>query len=332
MNFAKIQSLFSSASEWNKFALLFMMSCLLYSKLCAGSESEGEFTFGYWQSEGHTQWSHNASGFDSRFGNPTSDLEYTGLKSNIFEIGFFKALNNQQFFRATLGTGKIDDGNLFDGDFFSAEGASFFVATESGAHRFSYTKSDIYGDDIFYFSFEFGNEFDFDSPVFKGKLFGGYQKWEETYVARDILTLECTYSPVCNFVGYFESDPLVITNEVDWEMLYIGFNGQYIIKSDITLEATFTYSPLVSLDNLDTHHHPTTNFQSIMTGDGTGYNANLNLNFKLNESMLLNLGYRVWYREIDSGTLLRLDNFLSFPLNDFNTKREGYVISLTNKF
>jgi len=85
---------------------------------------------------GETTWSHNASGFDARLGNPTSKLTYKDNNTQIIELGAKLNLSNRWFMRGDVGFSvDFDRGQLTDDDYSST----------GGQHLVSRTQSDITG-------------------------------------------------------------------------------------------------------------------------------------------------------------------------------------------
>lgn len=114
-----------------------------------------EFSINTWVTEGQTKWRHDASALDPDLGVPSSELDYQGVDSNIVELSIYNKLPSGHSLKLSIGAGSIDNGVLVDDDYLSASGAVTYGATQSGAHRFSRTHSDIDGSGLFYFKGEF---------------------------------------------------------------------------------------------------------------------------------------------------------------------------------
>src|SRR6185503_12707696 len=74
----------------------------------------------YWASEGKTTWNHNAKPANPAFGNPTSQLTYSGMKSGIVEMGLTVRIG-EWFGTGTFGSGSIDGGTRRDEDWLAGQ-------------------------------------------------------------------------------------------------------------------------------------------------------------------------------------------------------------------
>lgn len=79
-----------------------------------------------WLSQGETRWSHNASGSNSLLGNPTSQLKFKDVGTNVVEFGGQVTYAQRFFARAEYGFADIGGGRLTDDDYVSAAGATFY--------------------------------------------------------------------------------------------------------------------------------------------------------------------------------------------------------------
>lgn len=294
-------------------------------------------SLGIWVSTGKTSWNHDASASSSIAGNPTSELTYEDLASNIIELEAELRLPKDMFLRTQFGIGAINSGRLVDDDFVNAAGSTFFSATQSGGHRISRTFSDIDDNGMWYLNLDLGytlwgskNQQDF----LRG--FVSYQHWQEKVVATGIEQIECTsVGNFCNAPGTISNvGEKVITNEVRWDSLRIGLEGSYWFNRKLTLDVDLVFIPLSILLNRDIHHLRTDlqkdpSFE--MDGTGTGYNIAANLNYRFYKSWSFLAGYKYWEIEVSDG------NWNNFPavksqtnaiLNDFFSYRHG----LTAKF
>ncbi len=238
---------------------------------------------GTWISTGQTTWNHDASKVSSTLGNPTSELIYEDLDSNVFEVEGELRLPLRFFLRTRFGFGVIDEGRLIDDDFVSATGATFFSATQSGAHRISRTSSNIDGDYIWHLGFDLGYKLWISKSKRSFlKSFLGFQHWQENVVATGVTQLECTaVGSFCNASGTVTNvGQKAITNKMGWRSVRIGLEGAHWINKWLRFETQLAFIPYSRLLNQDIHHLRTDLQQDPsfeMSGTGIGYNLKAGL-------------------------------------------------------
>jgi len=309
------------------------------------SSLEVEVGLSTWISQGNTKWSHNASGPNfpnNLLGNPSSELDYKDVWSNVVELHGQVSLRNGLFFRGQFGYGGIDDGTLIDDDYVSAAGASFFGTTVSGPQRISRTESDIDGSNLWYLNADVGYKF----LTFAGgrgslKGFVGYQYWTEKYEAKGINQLECTaVGTFCDPIGPVSNvgQTTVITNEVEWNSIRLGLEGGYQITRRFSISGSAAFIPYTSLKNEDIHHLRTDLRQDpsfSMSGTGIGANFDVSVSYMIVKQLFFDLGYRYWWLKVTDG------DWNSHPaggptipaeLNEFQTIRQGVTLGLNYKF
>lgn len=298
-------------------------------------------SLGTWISTGQTIWSHDASKIDSTLGNPTSELTYEDLDSNVFEVEAELRLPRRTFLRTRFGFGVFNEGRLIDDDFVSAAGATFFGATQTGAHRISRTSSNIDGDYMWYLDFDLGYKF----WVSKNKRtfiksFLGYQHWQEKVVATGVEQLECTaVGSFCNAAGTVTNvGQKAITNNVRWDSVRIGLEGAHWFNKWIRLDTQLVFIPYSSLLNEDIHHLRTDLKQDPsfkMNGTGIGYNLQAGIKFRFTKRLSFLAGYKYWRIEVKDGT------WKNFPvvgsssvvnLNEFISYRHGATAEIKYQF
>lgn len=286
--------------------------------------------FNSWISTGQTKWRHDASAQNSDYGVPTSELDYQGVNSNVVEVRVMNILPSGQNLRLTVGKGFIDDGTLVDDDYLSASGAINLGATQSGAHRWSRTHSDIDGNGLFYLKGEFiPDNLQYSTSWIDVGFSFGLHYWQEEYTASGIRQIECTLPSYCTpgFTGY--SGVTVITNRVEWTGLGAAVESLFNFTERFALQLDFTFYPVMSLVNEDTHHLRSDLSQdpSIrMTGDGLGYDFIAGFKLQINRKFSAQLGYRVWERWVENQTITfygASGGSSSARLMNFKTRREG---------
>lgn len=302
------------------------------------SNLEVEVGLSTWISQGNTKWSGNS--LDPLFGNPTSELDYKDLWSNVVELHGQVSLRNGLFFRGQFGYGGIDDGELIDDDYVSAAGASFFGTTVSGPQRISRTKSDIDGSNLWYLNADVGYKF----LTFAGGRgavngFVGYQYWQEKYEAKGITQVECASPIFCDPVGTVRNvGQTVITNEVQWNSIRLGLDGSYQITRRFSIEGSAAFIPYTSLKNEDIHHLRDDLRQDpsfSMSGTGIGANFDVSISYMIVKQLFFDLGYRYWWLRVSDGDWkahFSDGTTEKVVLNEFQTIRQGVTLGLTYKF
>jgi len=317
---------------------------LSFCLLALGSQSYAQTTFRLgvtaWTSDGETSWNHDASAIDPRLGNPSSELTYKKVKSNVIEVSG-RWQGERLYTKAAYGVGDASDGTLVDDDFVSASGAALFGTSVSGAHRFSRTHSEIDGDDLSYINLTVGGQIWLTTPR-KGHLniYAGYQKWKEKYVAKGLEQIECTETVVlcspAGFVGF--TGQRVITNEVEWESIFVGIEGAIQISHRVALSGDIAYTPKAKMDNEDIHHLRTDlrkdpSFE--MSGDGDGWNVEAKATIKIKKNLSAYIGFRYWKLEVQDG------RWTSFPitgspvnatLNELSSERKGLILGISHEW
>lgn len=305
------------------------------------SQEETEFSLNTWMSQGQTKWRHDSQ--SSLYGVPTSELDYQGVNSQIIEISVLNHLLSGHSLKLTLGTGVIDEGTLVDDDYLSASGAVAFDATQSGAHRFSRTHSDIDGGGLFYFKGEFSpQDFHVSTSLADLRFSLGFHRWKEEYIATGIRSLECTVANCWPVGSSVYQGVTVISNKVEWTGIGIAMDGLVNFTETFSLKVDVTYYPIMSLVNEDIHHLRTTGPNALaqdpsirMTGNGSGYDLATSLQYRFAKDFSVHLGYRLWDRWVKNQTITfygASGGASSVVLMDFRTRRDGFVAGVTFEF
>lgn len=289
---------------------LFAVSLSYVSQLHATEKKWGINAL-IWKSTGETNWNHDASMRSSLVGNPTSELSYENVNSDILELGISYQANQKSFFRFKFGVGTVDSGLLIDDDYLSAEGAAKYGTTQQGTHRFSRTHSDVSDDSLSYFQLELGYSAKKVPDRYSLELRAGYEQWREQYEAYGLTQIECTGSdlpePLCapvGFSGFYNTK--VITNEVTWKSIYFGLDGSINVTTKILMSGVIILHPFADMENEDIHHLRANelgqNPSFAMSGDGLGYNFEARLGYVFSKQGSLSILYRYWHREVNDGT------------------------------
>jgi len=272
-----------------------------------------------WISQGQTKWSGNS--LDPLFGNPTSELDYKDVWSNVVELDGQVSLRNGMFFRGQFGYGGIDDGELIDDDFLA------------GQNLFSRTQSNIDGSNLWYLNADVGLKLlSFSGRRGSLKAFVGYQYWQETYEAKGLIQLVPPVGTVPT------GGQTVITNEVQWNSIRLGVEGRYQFTRRFSIDGNAAFIPYTSLKNEDIHHLRPDLSQDpsiSMRGSGIGANFEVTASYMIVKQLFLDLGYRYWWVQVTDGDLQF--HFSNGPtstvnLNEFQTIRQGVTLGLNYKF
>ena len=314
---------------------------LMFPAVLMGQE-DMHFSLDTWVTEGQTKWRHDSG--HPRFGVPTSELDYQGVNSTVVEFGVLRQLAKGHDLEISIGAGSIDSGLLIDDDYLSASGATYYGATQSGAHRFSRTHSDINGSDLFYLNGRFAPvDFHLDGKFVDIQFSFNYQYWEEEYKAIGVRSVECTVlgdtDITCLPAGSSTAlNKTVITNKVQWSGFGIAIDGVLNLTSKLALDLDAVFYPMMTLKNDDTHHlrgDLAQNPSIRMTGNGMGYDMTLGLRYHLAERFNAHIGYRVWERWVKNQTITFYGSnggSSSSDLMDFRTRREGFIAGVSFQF
>jgi hypothetical protein len=303
----------------------------------AGRNVDIELGLGGWLSQGKTQWSHDASGAGSPFGNPTSKLTYKDKSTNIIDFTAKATLSQRWFVRGTFGTGNMGNGTLTDEDFLAADGGKPSLVSNSN----------VTGDSVQYFSGDLGMRV-LKYPGERGwlDLFVGYQYWHEKYVTTGVTQVSCTPAGssvildppsgvLCNPNRAPTFGLTAITNEATWHSVRLGAESEFRFTRRFSVDGRLVFIPLTSLTNEDTHHLRPQDFQQNpslrMTGIGIGVNADATARYMVTKGVFVSAGYRIWYNRVQNGTLtiFGADGSTSkFNLNEFQTLRHGWTLGL----
>jgi len=285
------------------------------------SNLEVEVGLSTWISQGNTKWSHNASTLAPVLGNPTSELDYKDVWSNVVELHGQVSLRSGLYFRGQFGYGGIDDGELIDDDYLA------------GQNLISRTQSDIDGSNLWYLNADVGLKLlSFSSGRGSLKGFVGYQYWQEKYEAKGIIQLVPPVGTVPT------GGQTVITNEVQWNSIRLGLEGAYQITRRFSISGNAAFIPYTSLKNEDIHHLRTDLRQDpsfSMSGTGIGANFDASVSYMIVKQLYFDLGYRYWWLKVTDGDWNSHPvggPTLSANLNEFQTIRQGVTLGLTYKF
>lgn len=249
---------------------------------------------------GETKWSHDASGLDSRLGNPTSKLTYKDNNTHIVELGAKLNLSRRWFLRGELGFSvDFDRGQMIDDDYLSS----------GGQHLYSRTHSDTTGHGTWYLNLDGGRRVvEYSGNRGYVDVFGGFQYWMTKYEARSVYTDVCNPSGVftCSAAGTVSHQgELAIVNTTHWiTPIRVGGQTEYRLTRWLSVEGKLAASPISIVYNED-NHVLRTDLQRpsfTMWGLGASANADAGLKFVLARNVAMTLGYRIWWNRAYTGT------------------------------
>lgn len=323
--------------------------CAMLTSFCCGTygnafaEETGsddrpkvEFSLRSWMfTTGETKWSHNASGLDSRLGNPTSQLTYKDNNTQIIELTGRVNFAKRWYAQGDIGFSvKFDRGTAIDDDYSSV----------GGQHLWSQTNSDITGSGTQYINLNVAYRAkEFTDNRGHLDVFGGVQYWRTQYEATGVRQIVCTSSGIpgliCNPVGSSLVGVLAITNTTHWiNPIHVGADVEYQIVDPVSVTFKGALSPASVVYNEDIHHLRSDLQQDpsfSMWGVGVGANGEAGLKIILSRHFALTGGYRIWWNRTYAGTWESHPvgaSSTQVPLKEFQTIRHGALFGLTGSF
>jgi hypothetical protein len=281
----------------------------------AAAERSFELGARYWLSSGENRFSHNAQSVDSTLGNPTSALTYDELDARALELHWRSNFSSDGwFYKGNFGLGEVRDGSLDDEDF------------DAGQIKVSDTTSAVRGERFSYVTLDFGKEI--WSSVGGGTtlgLFAGFQQWSEQV---DAFGATATVGPVS-----VPGDVRVITNDVRWRSLRVGFAGVAAMTSRVRVLADLAFVPYSKMSNDDSHYlrpdlGPVPNV--ITSGRGSGGQLDLELRYALSDRLEAGIGVRHWQLSKDRANVTLAG--VTVPVTEFETRRTGVTATVVGRW
>lgn len=164
------------------------------SSPCASADAPSPYQYSItaapWAAETNFKYSFDSSGADPKYGTPTSELNFKGMKSSGVAITLDGSNGNgYRTLTLSLGKGSGRNGTMVDDDYYS-EG---YVGTGNPT-RFSSTLSDSRMSNSFMLSYGYGSVFTFSNPVISEARLGyGISVAQHTFEAKGLTVLEDPY-------------------------------------------------------------------------------------------------------------------------------------------
>ncbi len=320
------------SGQWIALILCVLVSTPSFAEVTGEGQVEKkprvELSLRSWMfTSGETKWSHNASGLDSRLGNPTSKLTYKDNNTQIMELGAKINIARRWSLRGDIGFSvDFDRGTLIDDDYLA------------GQHLFSRTSSNITGNGTWYLNGDVGyRAVEFRNGHGYMDVFGGFQYWKTKYEATGFTRLFC--DPSITPCTPSMTTALAITNTTHWiTPLHVGLDTEYRLTRRVSVDFKTSVSPISIMYNEDVHHLRSDLQQNpsfSMWGLGMSANADASLKIMLTRSLALSGGYRVWWNRTYGGTWENHpigSSSDTAPLTEFQTFRHGATLGLTALF
>lgn len=274
-----------------------------------------EFGARYWYSEGRTSRAHNAQSVFPVLGNPTSVLTWSDLTAHSLELhgrkNFLGGADRRWYVKGYAGFGNITSGSLRDQDFLAGQ-------VPDGD-----TISKVKGDSLTYWSADLGTDV-WQSSKGRAGFFFGYHFWRE---AVDVFGVVPASPPIPDSV-------LVISNEVTWQSLRLGFAGQWNVSppTRITLDAALV--PFAHVRDEDSHWLRQASLGRAPNihskGDGYGVQLDFELRHAVQRDWEIGAGLRYWWLRARDGEHTQAG--FNLQLNELESQRFGLLVSLTHKW
>lgn len=243
--------------------------------------SPWEFEAGprYWYSSAKYQWDLQGVG-----GGTESRLTYNGLSAHSAEA--FWRVNHASglFAKGYVGGGSVVGGHLNDEDF------------PPGVVPYSNAIADQRNGSLKYLSADLGYTF-WKDPNFQIGAFVGYHYWNEK-----LNTFGCTQiasnANICGDIppvfGPVAANVNVLDNDVSWNSLRVGMNGETMLMPGLKLSGEVNYvHSYVSANDL---HNLRPDIRPLpMDGAGGGIQTEAILSSNLNNALSVGIGARWWH-------------------------------------
>lgn len=201
------------------------------SSPCASADAPSPYQYSItaapWAAETNFKYSFDSSGADAKYGTPTSELNFKGMKSSGVAITLDGSNGNgYRTLTLSLGKGSGSNGTMVDDDYYS-EG---YVGTGNPT-RFSSTLSDSRMSNSFMLSYGYGSVFSFENPIISEVRLGyGISVAQHTFEAKGLEVLEDPYNMYGSKKELFGKDVQIIKMK----------NQQLLNSLDLGLKKTFS--------------------------------------------------------------------------------------------
>jgi hypothetical protein len=283
----------------------------------AARAQDNEFGARYWYSDGKTTRAHNAQGLAPSLGNPTSVLTWEDMRAHALELHGRQSFGQAWYLKGYAGLGDIKSGSLRDEDF------------RRGQVKLSDTTSTVNADTLTYASIDLGADvWRFRNG--RAGFFVGYQYWKEQVDASGLVS---TVPPVGRVLP---DSLLVISNEVTWQSLRVGFAGAWNLSPPTRIKLDAALVPFAHVRAEDSHFlrqspndlGPVPNVHS--KGDGYGVQLDAELRHLVQRDWEIGAGLRYWWLRARDGTHTQAG--FDLALTELESQRYGFTLSVTRRW
>lgn len=265
----------------------------------------------YWHSSGGPEYT--LYGGASVADGAVSALQYKSKNVSSPEVFFRVDHTSGVFVKGILsGTGTSNSGVEYDEDF------------EPDTTPYSLTETSLLKSEVKYGSIDIGY------GVTRGALrvggFVGYAKWNEKYRAYGCTQLAT--SDICS-PGDVGDDELGITEVDKFTGPRIGVTADFAVNDKLTLTGEAAYFK-PDHKNTDNHHLSGLGL-TAGSGDGSGSQISIALNYQVTPAFNIGAGYRMWSVSSDIYTDVT-DRASISQLETYKTKRKGMFLQAAYRF
>lgn len=292
-------------------AVIAAIGAMSFASTAFASDFTTEIGARYWHSSGGPEYT--LYGGMSAADGAVSALQYKSKNVATPEMFFRVDHASGMFIKGILsGTGTSNSGVEYDEDF------------EPETDPYSLTETSLLKSEVKYGSIDVGY------GVTQGALrmggFVGYGKWDEKYRAYGCTQLAT--SDICS-PGDVADDELGITETDKFSGPRIGVVADFAVNDKLSFSGEAAYFK-PDHDNTDNHHLSGLGL-TPGSGDGSGTQISIAMNYQVNPALSIGAGYRVWSVSSDIMTGIT-EQAESNQLETYKTKRKGVFLQAAYRF
>lgn len=319
---------------------LYLIPTILFSAVSDASElkkSELVFSVKPFLSSYDIKYSFDSSGADSRYGNPTSVIDFQDLSYNgvSFLLDINKARSYQSF-AFSIGSGSKHSGRMIDDDYYSSE----FVGGDNPT-RFSRTISEADVSRVYSFKFSSGSISHLDNPLITTLKYGmGVKAGYSEFSAYGLTIKEDPYDIYGNQDNKIYNNSIEVLKIKNYQLLSsFDFSAEKNIGKNISLSSDVSLIYLGYMLTKDYHlkrddlGSPSFNTSSLMYGFDAGLTMSYELNplvFSLSSSYSLIKPYS--YRKTTEVFDSNQNSMGGIPTVSHNFKQVFYSVGVGYRF